>query len=170
VQGALRSPAADKDHPAALPLPRERVAWPALGSLGLSPAAIAERIDSIGGSDANTILSGSGERILRRWREKRGEVDAEDLSDKLPVMLGSWTEAFNRQWYQKLVGHEVTRVGERLRCPVRAWRTADAKPTAPDLARSSAKSARGPKARAIQPPPARATAAAGVPAGVLEHG
>ena len=99
---------------------RDTVVWPALGTLGLSPAAIAERVECIGGSDANTILSGSGERILRLWREKRGQEAPEDLSDKLPVMLGSWTEAFNRQWYEKLVGHTVTRVGERLRCPVRA--------------------------------------------------
>jgi predicted phage-related endonuclease len=104
--------------------PRSSVTWPQIASLGLSREAVIARFDSIGGSDANTILSGSGERILRLWREKRGEVDAEDLSDKLPVMLGSWTEAFNRQWYEKLCGEEVTRVGERVRCPVRAWRSA----------------------------------------------
>ena len=81
-------------------------------------------MDCIGGSDANTILSGSGERIWRLWREKRGEEQPEDLSAKLPVMPGSWTEAFNRQWYEKLCGAQVTRVGQRLRCPVRPWRSA----------------------------------------------
>ncbi|WP_195908517.1 YqaJ viral recombinase family protein [Novosphingobium sp. Gsoil 351] len=110
-------------QPERVPL-RGSAIWPELGSLGLSAAAIAERVGSIGGSDANTILSGSAERILRLWREKRGEVAPEDLSDKLAVMLGSWTEAFNRQWYEKLVGHAVTRVGERVRCPVRPWRSA----------------------------------------------
>ena len=103
---------------------RDQVVWPALDQLGLSPAVIAERVHGIGGSDANTILSGSGERILRLWREKRGQENPEDLSDKLPVMLGSWTEAFNRQWYEKLVGNAVTRVGERLRCRLRPWRSA----------------------------------------------
>ncbi|MDP3674436.1 MAG: YqaJ viral recombinase family protein [Novosphingobium sp.] len=98
--------------------------WPSLASLGLSAAAVAERVSSIGGSDANTILSGSGERILRLWREKRGEENPEDLSDKLPVMLGCWTEAFNRQWYEKQCGMQISRSGERLRCPVRSWRTA----------------------------------------------
>ena len=103
---------------------RDTAVWPALSSLSLSLAAIAERVGSIGGSDANTILSGSGERILRVWREKRGQEVPEDLSNKLPVMFGSWTEAFNRQWYEKLVGHAVTRVGERLHCPVRSCRSA----------------------------------------------
>jgi predicted phage-related endonuclease len=100
------------------------VRWPALDRLGLSREAIAERMTGIGGSDANTILSGNAERIWRLWREKRGELEAEDLSGRLPVMLGCWTEAFNRQWYEKQTGEAVTRVGERLSCPVRSWRTA----------------------------------------------
>ena len=81
--------------------------WPALTSLGLSRQAVAERANGIGGSDANTILSGSAERIWRLWREKRGEEQPEDLSDKLPVMLGSWTEAFNRLWFEKVSGRPV---------------------------------------------------------------
>ena len=99
------------------------VAWPSLACLGLSAAVVAERVKGIGGSDANTILSGSAERILRLWREKRGEEAPEDLSSKLPVLLGSWTEAFNRQWYEKLTGSQITRIGERVCCPVRPWRT-----------------------------------------------
>ena len=113
--------------PALVPEPprsSDMAPWPSLASLGLSAAAIAERVNGIGGSDANTILSGSGERILRLWREKRGEEHPEDLSDNLQVMLGCWTEAFNRQWYEKQCGQKVTRVGERLHCPMRSWRSA----------------------------------------------
>lgn len=86
--------------------------WPLLHQLGLSPVERAERINGIGGSDANIILSGNAQRILRLWREKRGEVEAEDLSSMLAVMLGSWTEAFNRQWYERQTGLGVTDVGQ----------------------------------------------------------
>jgi len=39
--------------------------------------------------------------LLRLWREKRGEIEPEDLTDNLMVQLGSVTEEFNRRWYQK---------------------------------------------------------------------
>ena len=71
-------------------------AWPSLKNLGLTPHQQASRAGSIGGSDANAILSGSENRILRLWQEKRGEAEAEDLSSSVAVMLGCWTEAFNR--------------------------------------------------------------------------
>lgn len=98
------------------------VEWPALNGIGLSPQARAARAGLIGGSDANAILSGSPERVLRLWREKRGEEAPEDLSGNLSVMLGCWSEAFNRQWYERATGTCVTRTGEQLACPVHAWR------------------------------------------------
>jgi predicted phage-related endonuclease len=97
-------------------------AWPRLGDLGLSPVLQAARAGGIGGSDANVILSGEAERIVRLWREKRGEVEAEDLTCVLPVMLGSWTEAFNRQWYEQETGYLVSRVGETANCKTHSWR------------------------------------------------
>jgi predicted phage-related endonuclease len=81
-----------------------------------------QRRSFIGGSDANVILSGHVEKILRLWREKRGEAEPEDLSSALPVMLGCWTEAFNRQWFEQLSGERVTRAGEALTCARHAWR------------------------------------------------
>lgn len=33
----------------------------------------------IGGSDARTIMAGDEAALLRLWREKRGEVEPEDL-------------------------------------------------------------------------------------------
>ncbi|MBK8631968.1 MAG: YqaJ viral recombinase family protein [Sphingomonadales bacterium] len=59
---------------------------------------------------------------MQLWREKRGEVEAEDLTGVLPVMLGSWTEAFNRQWYERDTGYLVTQVGVSLGCARHAWR------------------------------------------------
>ena len=38
--------------------------------------------------------------LLRLWREKRGEVEPEDLSGNLIVQLGLATEELNRRWYE----------------------------------------------------------------------
>jgi hypothetical protein len=65
----------------------------------------------IGGSDANMIISGDPERIARLGRKKRGEVAAEDLSSVLPVLLGSWSEAFIRQCYERETGLAISLVG-----------------------------------------------------------
>ena len=82
-----------------------------------------ERRSFIGGSDANVILSGDAERILRLWREKRGEAEPEDLSSVLPVMLGCWTEPFNRQWFEQLVGRAGEGGGRStVICPEHGWR------------------------------------------------
>ena len=92
----------------------EQAVWPGLDRLLLSASARDGRRCYVGGSDANILLSGNAEKILRLWREKRGEAESEDLSGSLAVMLGSWTEAFNRQWFERLSGQTVTRVGESL--------------------------------------------------------
>lgn len=96
--------------------------WPPLASLVLTPEALDSRARGIGGSDANVILSGDQDRILRLWREKRGEVAPEDLSCKLSVVLGSWTESLNRQWYEKLSGERVIGCGRPVTCSEYRWR------------------------------------------------
>ena len=53
----------------------------------------------IGGSDARVIVGDDEGALLRLWREKRGEVEPEDLSGKLAVQLGLATENLNRRWY-----------------------------------------------------------------------
>lgn len=98
--------------------------WPLLATLGLSPEAKVARSGYVGGSDANVILSGSPERVVQLWREKRGEEAAEDLSDNLAAMLGCWSEAFNRQWYERASGHRVSRVGEQVISNEHDWRSA----------------------------------------------
>ena len=94
--------------------------WPRLDTLGLTAPALEARRHGIGGSDANIILSGDAERITRLWLEKRG-APAEDLSDRFQVALGSWTEAFNRQWYEKLTGDTVECPVGALTCSHHPW-------------------------------------------------
>lgn len=79
--------------------------------LGLTAAQIAKRRDSIGGSDATIIAKGEPQAVLDLYRRKIGEQPEEDLSGVLAVMLGSWTEEFNRYWYEKTSGRDVTDEG-----------------------------------------------------------
>ena len=91
--------------------------------LGLTKEQIAKRTQSIGGSDANTLMSGDDERILNLWREKIGEKEPDDLSGILPVQMGSFTEPFNAYWYEKQTGNKVTNCGEERVDPDYPWLT-----------------------------------------------
>lgn len=82
-----------------------------LQQFGLTPEQILKRRDGIGGSDANTILSGDDARIMRLWEEKTGQAEPEDLSRVLPVQMGTFTEPLNRHWYTLTTGNEVTDFG-----------------------------------------------------------
>ena len=46
-------------------------------------------------------MGDDGVALARLWREKRGEVEPEDLSGNLIVQLGVATEALNRRWYKR---------------------------------------------------------------------
>jgi hypothetical protein len=46
--------------------------------------------------------------LIRLWKEKRGEVEPEELSRNLIVQLGVATEALNRSWYERNTGRSVT--------------------------------------------------------------
>ena len=98
--------------------------WPSLTTLGLSSAERTARLTGIGGSDANIILSGDADRVRALWAEKRGESEGEDLSAVLPVMLGCWTEAFNRQWYARITDLEVSDAGSVWTSATHPWRRA----------------------------------------------
>ena len=54
----------------------------------------------VGGSDARIIMADDEVALVRLWREKRGEVEPENLSGNLIVQLGLATEDLNRRWYQ----------------------------------------------------------------------
>ena len=62
--------------------------------------------------------------LLRLWREKRGEVEPEDLSGNLIVQLGVVTEPLNRHWYERNTGQVLTDVQRRVQHPVVRWMAA----------------------------------------------
>jgi predicted phage-related endonuclease len=78
----------------------------------------------IGGSDARIIMGEDEGALLRLWREKRGEVEQEDLSGNLIVQLGVATEDLNRRWYQANSGQVLTDVQRRIRHPAVRWMAA----------------------------------------------
>lgn len=116
------APSLSPNRPPISPDPQNPVQWPSLEHLQLSARDLFLRGRGIGGSDANVILSGDPTRIRELWLEKRGEAPPADLSDKLAVMLGCWTEPFNRQWYQQLTGQTVSRTGATFTCNHHEWR------------------------------------------------
>jgi predicted phage-related endonuclease len=83
-----------------------------------------DRRSFIGGSDARIIMGNDEGALLRLWREKRGEVELEDLSGNLIVHLGTVTEDLNRHWYEKNTGQVVTEVQRQVVHPVKRWMAA----------------------------------------------
>jgi predicted phage-related endonuclease len=84
----------------------------------------ANRRAFIGGSDARIIMGDDEPSLLRLWREKRGEIEPEDLSGDLLVQLGTVTEKLNRHWYEKNTGQIVSEVQRRVFHPVHRWMAA----------------------------------------------
>src|SRR6266436_10049298 len=84
----------------------------------------ADRRYFIGGSDARIIMGHDEAALLRLWQEKRGEVEAEDLSGNLIVQLGLATEELNRRWYQANSGQVLTDIQRQIRHPVLRWMAA----------------------------------------------
>src|SRR5262249_37477547 len=62
--------------------------------------------------------------LLRLWREKRGEVEPEDLSGNLIVQLGLATEDLNRRWYEANTGQILTDLQQQVRHPTLRWMAA----------------------------------------------
>jgi predicted phage-related endonuclease len=83
-----------------------------------------DRRSFIGGSDARIIMGDDEAALLRLWREKRGEVEPEDLSANLIVQLGTVTEQLNRHWYERNTGQVVTEVQRQVFHPVKRWMAA----------------------------------------------
>jgi predicted phage-related endonuclease len=78
----------------------------------------------IGGSDARIIMGDDQAALLRLWREKRGEIEPEDLSGNLVVQLGLATEDLNRRWYQANTEHVLTDIQRQIRHPALRWMAA----------------------------------------------
>ena len=83
-----------------------------------SSGGIHNRRSFVGGSDARVIMGEDEAALLRLWREKRGEVEPEDLSGNLIVQLGATTEDLNRLWFERNTGQEVTDVQRWVQHPV----------------------------------------------------
>jgi predicted phage-related endonuclease len=81
----------------------------------------ADRRSFIGGSDGRIIMGDDEAALQRLWREKRGEVEPEDLSGNLIVQLGLVTEQLNRHWYERNTGQTIECVQRRIRHPVLRW-------------------------------------------------
>jgi predicted phage-related endonuclease len=78
----------------------------------------------IGGSDARIIMGSDEAALIRLWREKRGEVELEDLSGNLIVQLGTATEELNRSWYERNTGRRVSDVQRRVKHSAIPWMAA----------------------------------------------
>src|SRR6516225_4051270 len=87
------------------------------------PAPVGRR-RFIGGSHARIIMGDDEPALIRLWREKRGEIEPEDLSRNLIVQLGTATEPLNRQWYAQNTGNAITDVQKRVQHPIIRWMAA----------------------------------------------
>jgi len=83
-----------------------------------------DRRSFIGGSDARVIMGDDEAALLRLWREKRGEIEPEDLSSNLIVQLGCATEDLNRRWYERHTGQTIEGVQKWAQHPVHRWMAA----------------------------------------------
>jgi predicted phage-related endonuclease len=83
-----------------------------------------QRRHFIGGSDARIIMGDDEAALLRLWREKRGEVEPEDLSGNLIVQLGVVTEDLNRRWYEANTGQVITDIQRKVFHPALRWMAA----------------------------------------------
>jgi predicted phage-related endonuclease len=82
------------------------------------------RCSFVGGSDARIIMGADETALVHLWREKRGEVEPEDLSGNLVVQLGATTEALNRSWYERNTGQRIVDVQRRVRHSAIPWMVA----------------------------------------------
>jgi predicted phage-related endonuclease len=78
----------------------------------------------LGGSDAQIVMGNDEQALVRLWREKRGEMEPEDLSGNLIVQLGKATEDLNRRWYELNTGQIIKNIQQRVKHPVIRWMAA----------------------------------------------
>jgi len=84
------------------------------------------RLTGIGGSDAKKIMIGDWHDL---WLEKTKRKEGDDLSNILPVQMGSFTEAFNLYWFEKQTGWIVSTDNREqrhadcgfMRCEIDGW-------------------------------------------------
>src|SRR5918993_1159232 len=84
-------------------------------------AAKLERCSYIGGSDARIVLGTDENALIQLWKEKRGELEPEDLSGNLLVQFGCATEDLNRRWFERETGRRLQQIQRFLRHPRIDW-------------------------------------------------
>lgn len=92
----------------------------------LSPDQVRQRENKLTASRVSCLMTGDAEKIMNLWRELVGDPDfvAEDLSDIWAVQLGSHTEPFNLDWYEKRTGKTLSRRGDVVVHPKFNWAAA----------------------------------------------
>src|SRR5262245_50476336 len=95
-----------------------------MAKTALKSSELSKRRSFIGGSDARIIMGADEGPLLRLWREKRGEIEPDDLSGNLIVQLGTVTEPLNRHWFERNTGQAVIAVQQRVVHPVIRWMAA----------------------------------------------
>jgi predicted phage-related endonuclease len=95
-----------------------------MAHMPLKLANKSERRHFIGGSDARIVMGSDEAALVRLWREKRAEVEPEDLSRNLAVQLGVATEELNRRWYEAQTGEVITDIQRHVRQPALRWMAA----------------------------------------------
>src|SRR5271169_5668145 len=98
--------------------------WEKIMKLNVSTTTAERRRSFIGGSDARIIMGDDEPALIRLWREKRGEIEPQDLSGNLIVQLGTVTEPLNRAWYERNTGNAITDVQKMVQHPVIRWMAA----------------------------------------------
>ena len=73
--------------------------------------ATKKRPNGIGGTDANKLVH--ADTWLELYDLKVGNTEPDNLSDVLPVRIGTITEDLNREWFTKEMGLQVTQEQER---------------------------------------------------------
>jgi predicted phage-related endonuclease len=80
-----------------------------------------DRRSYVGGSDARVIMGDDQRKLIRLWREKRGEIEPEDLSDVLVVQLGTVTEDLNRRWFERNTRCSIKDIQLWIQHPIHRW-------------------------------------------------
>jgi len=74
------------------------MAYPFFEKFGLDTKSLAERTNTIGGSDITTLASGDPERITKLFQQKTGKIERDDLTMVWAVIMGHITEEANIEW------------------------------------------------------------------------
>lgn len=92
----------------------------------LTKTQIEQREGKLTASRVACLMTGDADKIMNLWRELVGDPAyvPEDLSDIWAVQLGSWTEQFNLDWYEKRTGKTLDRRGDVVAHPDCDWAAA----------------------------------------------